>query len=117
MDNLRKCTCCQVEKDILEFGVKKKKNNNCKECEKTKEQNSVLLARARRQRWLDKNLDKRKVYEQNYYINNIEKFKARSQTAQFKEGKRKYKQNRRHNDPIFRIHCVGFKKLFTGSVR
>jgi hypothetical protein len=126
--NLRKCTSCQIEKDISEFGIKNRKYPNgtikvvlsiyCRECEKLKakqwranhpEQTAAYNAREdvkiKKKEWeeINASYEDRKEYFQQYYENNIETFKDRSQTTQFKETKRKYKKNKRNIDPIFRV--------------
>lgn len=53
--------------------------------------------------WLEKNKERRKQYEREYYLKNIEKFKAISQTVEFKERKRKSKLARKKNDPIYKM--------------
>lgn len=122
----KKCTSCQIEKDISMFGTRQRKMRNgsikiyasiyCKECVKlnmkllrernpevSKIDNIGVKARRRKIKWLENNLNKRKEYEKQYYLNNIEQFKINSQTVACRENKRIYKKNRRHNDPIFKL--------------
>src|SRR5271165_1696306 len=120
------CTHCKIEKNISEFGTHQRKSRKkeikiyvniyCLSCvvikaqqwrklhpDKVKEQNQKSTAKLARENWLENNRDKRKAYEHQYYLDNIEKFKQISQTPQFKNTKRLYKKNKRHNDPIFRM--------------
>jgi hypothetical protein len=126
MPDIKICSYCQIEKGVSEFGTRQRKMRNgnikiydsiyCLSCvaekskqwrklhpDKVREQNQKPQAKLARETWLKNNKDKRKEYEHQYYLDNIEKFKQVSQTPQFKETKRLYKKNKRHNDPIFRI--------------
>ena len=122
----KKCNSCQSEKDISEFGTRQRKMRDssikiylsiyCKECVKlnmkllrrrnpeiSKNDNNGLKAQRRKAKWLEDNLDKRKEYEKQYYLDNIDQFKKNSQAPKCKESKRIYKKNRRHTDPIFKL--------------
>lgn len=123
---MRVCTNCDLEKDDGEFGTRKRKMRNgdskvypsiyCKKCvsdnmkewrqnnpHKVKEQNQKPKAKKARENWLINNQDKRQEYEKQYYIDNKDQFKKNAQSAKTKETKRKYKRNKRHNDPIFKL--------------
>jgi len=126
MINLKKCSSCNLEKELSEFGTRKRKlrankikeylNIYCKICEnlkiklwrklnldKVKKANGSARSQDRKKKWLKNNLDKRKKYEKQYYLNNIEQFRKNSQTKKCKENKRIYKKNRKHHDPIFKM--------------
>lgn len=126
--NLRKCTCCQIKKNISEFGTRQRKTRNgetklylsiyCKECEKlkaklwrierpekTKEYNAREDVKIKKKEWEQHNnsYESRKTYFQQYYQNNVEEIKMIWDTLQFKDRKRRYRKKCRQNDPIFRM--------------
>jgi len=123
---LRRCTRCSEEKDIAQFGWKRRKMRNgeikmylsiyCKECEVQKSQEwrtanpeSVRAYNARedvkqkKKNWDTKHYKDRTSYFQERYLKNRDKISLTWQTPEFKERKRKSKSKRKHNDPIFRI--------------
>lgn len=125
---MRKCTRCEIEKDISEFGIKQRKTRKgkiksytsiyCKVCEaaiakewrqnnsaKLKDYNAKPKVKERKKKWEEENLpyEDRKSYFQQYYQDNKNEIKKTWNTPAFKDGKRKYKRKRRHMDPVFRM--------------
>jgi hypothetical protein len=127
---MRKCTRCQLEKNVSEFGTKKRKNRGgeaksylsiyCRECEKIiakqyrvahpekiKEYNGREDVKIKKLRWEEQNnpYEDRKPYYQQRYQDQKESGEIQKiwETSLFKEGKRKYKNKRRKEDPIFRV--------------
>jgi len=120
------CKFCNKNKDISNFSIKNRKNKKgliksyysiyCKECsnlkiklwrqkhpEKTKIYNKSLSAKLSKEKWLIKNKEKRRIYQQLYYKNNINKHKEISKTEKFKNYKKNYKNNKKKTDPVFRM--------------
>jgi hypothetical protein len=125
------CNICQQEKDPSSF--RKSGSYTFKSC-------NACLAVKRKQylkdhpekakqgyseskkKWLKNNRDKRKQYEQEYYLKNKEKFSANSKLPSRKKSKYQYKKNKL-KDPIHRLRnnisnaiCKAIKQSKNGSI-
>lgn len=108
------CKLCNLEKDISEFGTKQRKLKSsikiypsiyCKSCCALKTKLYRLTHKTKqndipKKKWLSNNLSKRKQYEKQYYLKNIDKFKQRSKIN--KKSRKAYKK-KKLQDPIFRL--------------
>jgi hypothetical protein len=120
---------CGQEKDISEFGTRRRKLKNgikiyvsiyCKPCatelmrawrrenpEKVVAQNAKLETKARKKKWAQEHAPDINDYSAAYYAANRDEIRRKevlkSQTPEFKEKRRERRRKRRQNDPIFRL--------------
>lgn len=105
------CSACNQEKDTSNF--RKIKNyllKCCRSCEAAKRkqylkdhpEKAKQKYTASKKKWLKNNIEKRKQYEQQYYLNHKEKFSDNSKKESRRRSKYIYKKNKL-KDPCYRL--------------
>jgi len=116
----KKCTKCQVEKELVEFSAhhlaKDGKQTRCKSCKSEWASANKDKIRNSRKKWVEANKEKskeyNKIYLKKYYQENKEYYneyikKHREENKEhYAEYIKTYQNERYHSDPDYKLSCL-----------
>jgi len=131
MKDIKKCTKCQVEKELVEFSphpsTKDGRQTHCRSCKREWASVNKDKIRNTHKKWNENNKENLKIYNKKYYEQNKERAKSNKQRY-YKDNKEKlleynkkyyqenkehyaeyiktYQNERYHSDPDFKLSCL-----------